>query len=194
VSRNLPAGRAALPLLPAARAAAAQWDAYAARRDGDDPRKLAAAMARLRDSLAELGAPRHRLELHTADGDAVGHYVSLGQRVARAFYRARAGDATAVTIGGQLTALIIPAGRSRSAVTPGLVLELHSLVTGGGTYAVISRDKGGGYRVEPKTTADAAGRTVITDRAVLDAWAGGEELDDDALAGFAAATMADLEA
>jgi antitoxin (DNA-binding transcriptional repressor) of toxin-antitoxin stability system len=191
VSRALEAGRAVLPLLAASRAVAAEWGRFTgppSRGGHDDMDRVAAAVGRLRDALAELGSPRHRIEMQPA-GDDPG---SLGQRARRAFYRARSGETTEITIGGQRVALIIPAGRVQGAVTPGLVLELATMVTGGRTHAVISRDKHG-FRVEPRTTAEAASRIVITDRAVLDAWTAGEPLDDESIAAFAAATAAGLD-
>jgi antitoxin (DNA-binding transcriptional repressor) of toxin-antitoxin stability system len=190
VSKALAAGRAVLPLLHAARSVVAEWGRYAGtpRRDGhDDAWKMGAAIARLRDALAELSSPRHRIEMHPPDGPG-----PLAGRLIRAVGYARAGEATEITIGGQRVAMLIPAGRVAAAVTPGLALELATAVTGGRTLPVISRDKGGGYRVEPGTTAAAAGRTVVTDRAVLDAWLGGEQPDDESLAAFAAATMTGL--
>jgi antitoxin (DNA-binding transcriptional repressor) of toxin-antitoxin stability system len=194
MSRALAAGRAVLPLLAASRAVVAEWGRFTgppSRGGHDDMGQVAAAVGRLRDALAELGSPRHQMEMYSSGADAT-DYGSLGQRTARALYRARRGETTEVTIGGQRAALIIPAGRVQAAVTPGLVLELATMVTGGRTHAVISRDRHG-YRAEPRTTAEAARRTVVTDRAVLDAWTAGEPLDDESIAAFAAATMAGLD-
>ena len=194
MSSALEAGRAVLPLLAAARGVVAEWGRLIgpSRAGHDDMEPAAAAVGRLRDALAELGSPRHRIEMRSA-GDAAEAYSSLGQRATRAFYRARAGETTEVTIGGQRVALIIPAGKTQGAVTPALVLELATTVTGGAPTPSSPGTRAAGSGFEPATTADAAGRTVVTNRAVLDAWAAGETLDDESIAAFAAATMAGLE-
>ena len=192
MSAALPAGRAILPLLPAARLAVAEWAAYTGtggRGGHDDAQRMAAAMGRLRDALAEAGAPGHRIELYPPAGTT----GTLAQRIARAVTRARAGaETTVITYGGYRAALLIPAARAQGAITAGLVRELAEAVTGGRTHAVISRDKGGNFRVEPATTAQAARRDIMTDATVLDAWSAGEPVTDEGCAEFAAATTAEL--
>lgn len=189
MSSALPAGRAILPLLPAARLAVAEWAAYTRKGTPADTDRMSAAMGRLRDALAETGVPGHRIELYPPAGTT----GTLAQRIARAVTRARAdAETTVITYGGHRAALLIPAARAQGAITAGLVRELAEAVTGGRTHAVISRDKGGSFRVEPATTAEAARRDIMTDAVVLAAWSGGEPVTDEGCAEFAAATTAEL--
>jgi hypothetical protein len=65
------------------------------------------------------------------DGDAAqADPASVGTRARRASLPRPVGT-TEITIGGQRVALIIPAGKTQGAVTPALVLELATTVTGG---------------------------------------------------------------
>ncbi len=188
MSEALPAGRAILGLMPAAAAVVREWGLYVGsgnRAGHDDAERVGQAVRRLRDALAESGAPAHRIEMYTEIGTA----ATLAARLAKAVNYARHdGEPTVITMGGRRAALLIPAARARASVTAGLVREMAD--AGPGT--VISRDQGGSYRAEARTAAERGGREVITGAADLAAWLGRDLLTDEDCGRFAASVTREL--